>query len=166
MEKVTTIFLDVDGTMTDGNIYLDNQKNELKSFNVKDGLLIAALIRAGYQVLIMTGRESQVVARRAAELGITDCYQGIKDKRSLLEKLMKKNNFTYQNLAYLGDDLNDLSVMKQVAFAGCPADAVPEIKAVADYISEFRGGRGAVRDILSYLLKEQGEYEQIINQYS
>lgn len=165
MENINTIFLDVDGTLTDGKIYLDNDKNELKAFNVKDGLMIVSAIRLGYKVIIMTGRKSEVVARRAAELGIKDCYQGIKDKKKALEKLMLEKDFNYDNLAYLGDDLNDLAVMKEAAFAGCPADAAAEVKKSSDLVSSYLGGDGAVREILSYILKSKGEYKQAISKF-
>jgi len=128
VKNINTIFLDVDGTLTDGKIYLDNGKNEFKAFNVKDGLMIVQMIKMGYDVIIMTGRNSEVVARRAAELGIEECYQGVRDKKAALEKLMKENDFGYGNLAYLGDDLNDLSVMKEARFAGCPADELQRLK--------------------------------------
>lgn len=165
MEKINTIFLDVDGTLTNGKIYLDNKKNEFKAFDVKDGLIIVSAIKLGYEVIIMTGRKSEVVARRAAELGIKDYYQGVSDKKQALEKLMLEKDFNYQNLAYLGDDLNDFAVMKKAGFAACPADAAAEIKEIADFISEFRGGKGAVREILSYILKSKGEYNKLIESF-
>ncbi|KXS49786.1 MAG: 3-deoxy-D-manno-octulosonate 8-phosphate phosphatase (KDO 8-P phosphatase) [Halanaerobium sp.] len=166
VKNINTIFLDVDGTLTDGKIYLDNGKNEFKAFNVKDGLMIVQMIKMGYDVIIMTGRNSEVVARRAAELGIEECYQGVRDKKAALEKLMKENDFGYGNLAYLGDDLNDLSVMKEARFAGCPADAAAEVKEVSDLVSEFKGGDGAVREILSHILKAKGEYNKVIESFS
>lgn len=166
MDKINTIFLDVDGTLTNGKVYLDNQKNEYKAFNVKDGLMIVSAIRLGYELIIMTGRKSEVVARRAAELGIKEYYQGVKDKKAALEKLMEEKNFNYSNLAYLGDDLNDLAVMKKAKFAACPADAAAEIKANSDFISEFDGGNGAVREILTQILKAAGVYEQVVENYS
>lgn len=166
MDKINTIFLDVDGTLTNGKVYLDNQKNELKAFDVKDGLIIVAALELGYEVIIMTGRKSEVVARRAAELGIKEYYQGVRDKKGALEKLMKKKGITYQNLAYLGDDLNDLAVMKKARFAACPANAAQEIKSVSDFISEFKGGEGAVREILTRLLKRKGDYQQVLELFA
>ena len=166
MKDINRIFLDVDGTLTDGKVYLDNGKNEFKAFNVKDGLMIVAAIKLGYEVIIMTGRKSEVVARRAAELGIEECYQGIRDKKSALEKLMEEKNFGYKNLAYLGDDLNDLAVMKEARFAGSPADAAAEVKEISDLVSEFKGGAGAIREILTHLLKTKGEYHKVIEDFS
>ncbi|MFP4198705.1 MAG: KdsC family phosphatase [Halanaerobium sp.] len=166
MKDINTIFLDVDGTLTDGKVYLDNGKNEFKSFNVKDGLIVVQAIKLGYEVIIMTGRKSEVVARRAAELGIKKYYQGVRDKKAALEKLMNEKDFAYENLAYLGDDLNDLAVMKEASFAGCPADAAAEVKKVSDLVSKFRGGDGAVREILSHLLKAKGEYHQVVENFS
>lgn len=166
MKNINRIFLDVDGTLTNGKIYLDDNKNEHKAFNVKDGLIVAAAVKLGYEVIIMTGRESKLVAHRAAELGIEECYQGVKNKKQALEKLMEEKDFTYSNLAYLGDDLNDLAVMKKARFAACPADAAAEIKNNSDFISEFKGGNGAVREILTKLLKEKGDYKKLIEKFN
>ncbi len=163
MDKINTIFLDVDGTLTDGKVYLDNGKNEFKSFDVKDGLMVVSTLELGYDIIIMTGRESEVVARRAEELGIKEFYQGVRDKKAAMEKLMKKKGISYENLAYLGDDLNDLAVMESSAFAACPADAVEEVKAVSDFISDYNGGSGAVREILTFLLKERGDYDKVLD---
>lgn len=166
MKDINTIFLDVDGTLTDGKVYLDNGKNEFKAFNVKDGLMVVQAIKLGYEVIIMTGRKSEVVARRAAELGIEEYYQGVRDKKAALEKLMEEKGITYANLAYLGDDLNDLAVMKEARFAGCPADAAAELKEISDLISEFEGGNGAVREILSHILKAKGEYHRVVESFA
>lgn len=166
MEAIDKIFLDVDGTLTDGKVYLDNTENEYKAFNVKDGLMIVAALKLGYQVIIMTGRESEVVARRANELGIEEYYQGIDNKKEALEKLMAEKNFSYDNLAYLGDDLNDLAVMKKAAFAACPADAAAEVKDRSDFVSRFEGGNGAVREILTAVLNAKGEYKKLVEGYS
>jgi 3-deoxy-D-manno-octulosonate 8-phosphate phosphatase (KDO 8-P phosphatase) len=166
LKEINTIFLDVDGTLTNGKVYLDNGKNEFKAFNVKDGLMVVAAIKMGYDVIIMTGRKSEVVARRAAELGIEEYYQGVRDKKTALEKLMEKKGINYSNLAYLGDDLNDLAVMSKARFAGCPADAADEVKEISDLVSEFKGGAGAVREILTHLLKSKGEYHKIVESFS
>ncbi|ADO77914.1 KdsC family phosphatase [Halanaerobium praevalens] len=166
MKEINTIFLDVDGTLTDGKVYLDNQKNELKAFDVKDGLIIVAAIELGYEVIIMTGRKSEVVARRAAELGIKEYYQGVRYKKKALEKLMQKKGITYQNLAYLGDDLNDLAVMKKARFAACPANAAQEIRKISDFVSEFKGGAGAIREILTHLLRAKGDYHKVLELFA
>jgi len=165
MDKINTIFLDVDGTLTNGKVYLDNGKNEFKAFNIKDGLIIVAAIKMGYEVIIMTGRESGVVARRAAELGIKEYYQGVSEKKSALEKLMKEKGINYNNLAYLGDDLNDLAIMKEAGFAGCPVDATDEVKEISDMISKYKGGEGAVREILTHLLKTKREYHKVLEDF-
>ena len=166
VKDINTIFLDVDGTLTDGKVFLDNGDNEFKAFNVKDGLLVVAAIKMDYDIIIMTGRKSEVVARRAAELGIEEYYQGVRNKKQALKKLMKEKEITYNNLAYLGDDLNDLPVMKEARFAGCPADAAEEVKEISDLISEFKGGEGAVREILTHLLKAKGDYHKVIESFS
>jgi 3-deoxy-D-manno-octulosonate 8-phosphate phosphatase (KDO 8-P phosphatase) len=128
--------------------------------------MVVQTIKMGYDVIIMTGRKSEVVARRAAELGIEEYYQGVRNKKQALDKLMDEKGITYSNLAYLGDDLNDLAVMKKARFAGCPADAAAEVKEISDLISEFKGGAGAVREILSHLLKAKGEYHKVAASFS
>ncbi len=166
MKNINTIFLDVDGTLTDGKVYLDNGRNEFKAFNVKDGLMVVAAIKMGYNVIIMTGRKSEVVVRRAAELGIEEYYQGVRNKKQALEKLMEEKEINYSNLAYLGDDLNDLPVMKEARFAGCPADAAAEVKEISDLVSEFNGGNGAVREILTHILKAKGDYHKVLESFT
>lgn len=165
MKNINTIFLDVDGTLTDGKVYLDNFDNEMKAFNVKDGLMVAGAIRTGFDIIIMTGRESKVVERRAEELGIKELYQNIKDKEGKMQKIMKDKGINYDNIAYLGDDLNDFKVMQNAAFAGCPADAADLIKEISDYISDYNGGNGAVRQILNYLLSEIDRLDEIVDYY-
>ncbi|MGM0602523.1 MAG: KdsC family phosphatase [Bacillota bacterium] len=165
MEKINTIFLDVDGTLTDGKVYLDNYDNEMKAFNVKDGLMVAGALRTGIDIIIITGRKSKIVERRAAELGIEELYQDIKDKEGKLKEIMEDKEITFENIAYLGDDLNDFKVMKKAAFAGCPADAAEAVKKIADYISDYNGGNGAVRQILQHLFRKTGQLDIILDRY-
>ncbi|RCW48651.1 MULTISPECIES: HAD family hydrolase [unclassified Halanaerobium] len=165
MEKINTIFLDVDGTLTDGKVYLDNFDNEMKTFNVKDGLMVAGALRTGIDIIIITGRKSKIVERRAAELGIKELYQDIKDKEGKLQEIMQDKEITFENIAYLGDDLNDFKVMKKAAFAGCPADAAEAVKEIADYISDYNGGNGAVRQILQHLFRKTGQLDKILDRY-
>lgn len=166
MEDIKTIFLDVDGTLTNSKVYLDNHQNEFKAFNVKDGLMITAAMKLGYEFIIITGRKSEVVARRAAELGIEEYHQGISNKRELLEAILEEKEINYENMAYFGDDLNDLAIMKEAGFAASPLDAAEEVKEISDFISKFLGGNGAVREILSYLLKENGEYQTVVENFN
>lgn len=148
------LVMDVDGTLTDGKIYISNSGELMKAFNIKDGCGIHdILIPSGIIPVIITGRISDIVLNRCKELGITEIYQGVNNK---IEKLLQITN-DLSIVAYIGDDINDLSCMEPVKSAngliGCPADAVEKVKAIADYISPRRGGDGAVRDFIEWLMK-------------
>ena len=114
MSKITTVFLDVDGTLTDGKIYYDSQNNEMKAFNIKDGLIIYFMARNGYNFVIVTGRESNIVTRRMEELGVSEIYQGISIKDDFIKEYLGTRHLEYEACAYLGDDLNDLMAMKKL----------------------------------------------------
>lgn len=146
------VFLDVDGTLTDGGLFIDDNGIETKRFSVKDGYAIKKLIKNEIKIVIITGRISRIVKKRAAELGIKYVFQGINDKKSLVQKLLKE--FNCKKSLYIGDDDNDLLAMKLCNFICCPKDASPKVLEIADYISNINGGYGAVRDILDYLERE------------
>lgn len=148
------LVMDVDGTLTDGKIYMSASGELFKAFNIKDGYGIHdLLIPAGIKPVIITGRSSDVVLNRCNELGISEVYQGIQNK---LQKLISITE-DFSDIAYIGDDINDLSCMQAVkatgGLIGCPADAVEEVKMIADFISCHIGGDGAVRDFIDCLLK-------------
>ena len=157
------LILDVDGTLTDGGIYYDDTGNELKKFCTKDGTGIVAARTAGIQIIVLTGRECGATTRRLRELGVTNLYQGIKDKVAWLTSWMDANKISRDELGYIGDDINDLGPMKLCGFIGCPADAAEEVKKIADYISPIAGGHGAARDVIEHILRESGLWNQIIN---
>lgn len=161
--RIKHIFLDIDGTLTDGGIYYDSQGNEIKRFNVKDGLGIKVGIEAGIEFNILTGRESPMVTRRAAELGIQHVYSGIQEKYSFLDDWMKKNNIATDEICYIGDDLNDLKCMKNVGVRMCPHDAAQEVIEICDFVSEKNSGHGAVRECMEFLLKKRCQWEQLID---
>lgn len=163
---IKLVVLDVDGTLTDGKLYIDNFGNEMKAFDVKDGLAISQSIKQGIKFAIITGKTSKIVERRGTELGITDIVQGSHNKIEDLEKILKKYNFSYEETAYIGDDLIDLNPMKLCKFKACPKDSVQEIIEICDFVSSKNGGNGAVREILEKLLKDQGLWEKIINNFS
>jgi 3-deoxy-D-manno-octulosonate 8-phosphate phosphatase (KDO 8-P phosphatase) len=165
MESIKMIVLDVDGTLTDGGIYIDNHGNEIKRFNAKDGLAIAQSIKHGVDCAIITGRDSQIVEKRSKELGIKHLYQGVHDKKDKLESIAKEINIPLASIAYIGDDINDLEVMKAVGFPACPNDAVQEVRSISKYIATSDGGKGAVREIIEYILKEKGIWEKIVTNY-
>lgn len=158
--KIKLIVLDVDGTLTDGGIYYDNQGSEMKRFDVKDGLGIMVARTAGLEFAIITGRESPMVERRAKELGIRYLIQGAQKKLLALKSLADSCGLDLDEIGYIGDDLNDLQCMETVGFRACPADAAREVKAVCHYIASAPGGRGAVREGLEYLLTQLGQWEE------
>lgn len=151
-EKIRLIVLDVDGTLTDGGIYYDAHGNEMKRFDVKDGLGIKLGIAAGLEFAVITGRESPMVERRAGELGIRHLMAGIQKKLPALKQLLASLQLCPDEVCYIGDDLNDLACMKYVGVAVCPADAAEEIKTLSHYISMYKGGYGAVRDCVQHIL--------------
>lgn len=152
------LIMDVDGTLTDGKIYMGNDGEICKAFNIKDGCGIHDLLpQYGIIPVIITGRNSKIVENRCCELGISEIYQGTSNKLSRLERLLEKKSLTYADCAYVGDDIIDVPCMKKVkkmgGLVGCPADAVDSVKKIADYISAYNGGNGAVRDFIEYLVK-------------
>ena len=151
--------LDVDGTLTDGGIYYDSNGNEIKRFDVKDGLGIKVALKAGLKFAVLTGRQSSMVKRRASELGIQYLLEGIQKKAPALMNLSEKTGISLDEMAYIGDDWNDLQAMMMTGFKACPSDAAEEIKEIADFVSGNPGGRGAVRECLYKLLKERTEWE-------
>lgn len=164
---IRLIILDVDGTLTDGSIYYNEDGTEIKKFNVKDAAGIMACQVMGKKCMILTGRKSYAVQRRAEDLHIEFVFQGINDKQRFIEDFMNQNGYVREEILFIGDDLNDLGVMQMAGVTGCPADAADEVRKRADYISEYNGGKGAVRDILFALLKREGVYEKAIgNAYS
>lgn len=162
---IKLLILDVDGVMTDGRITYDNDGGELKSFDVKDGHGLKLLQRAGIEIGIITGRQSAVVARRAAELGIELVYQGAKDKLVPFNEILEKLRISAEEVAYVGDDVVDLPVMRRVGFAVTVADAVEDVKPFADLVTARDGGRGAVREVCDFLLKKSGRWDAVANRY-
>lgn len=155
--KIRILVLDVDGILTDGRIYYGNEGEELKAFNIKDGLGIKLLQRAGLEVAIITGRQSEIVARRARELGITRVIQGREDKREALQELCSSEGFTLAEVAYMGDDLPDLGAIAASGLGMTVADGSRPVREAADWQSELRGGNGAVREACEFILAARGE---------
>ena len=164
-KHIKLIVLDVDGVMTDGRIILDNHGNELKAFYVRDGHGIKLAIRAGIIMAIITGRHSGVVEKRAVELGIKDVYQGVKEKLPAYLELLSKYNLKDEEVAFMGDDVVDIPLMRRVGLAAAPGDADELTKEKADFVSIKRGGRGAVRDFIELILKASNKWDSIIEEY-
>ena len=152
---IKLIVLDVDGTLTDGKITYSSSGEELKNFDVKDGLAIASWTKKyNKKVAIITGRDSSIVQKRALELGITHIYQGIHNKDEVLENILKKENLSWNEVAGIGDDLNDYKMLQKVGLSFCVADAVNDIKSSVDIITKSNGGYGAVREMIEYIIKK------------
>ena len=160
--SIELIVLDVDGTMTDSRISYSESGDEIKSFNVKDGLAIASWRKLGKQVAIITGRSSKIVARRAKELHIEHFYQGVKNKRKVLEELLEKLDLSIENVAAIGDDLNDLQMLKAAHLSFVPRDASVYVEKEASVILSRRGGEGAVREMIEYLIIKEGLEEKYL----
>lgn len=165
IRKIKLVIFDVDGVLTDGTIIYNDEGQEIKVFDVRDGHGIKLLMRTGIQVGIITARESRVVAHRAVNLGIDLVYQGRKDKLSAFEDILKKTSLKPEEAAYMGDDIIDLPVMTRVGLSAAVSDAVEEVKARVDYITKAAGGRGAARELAELILKGQGRWDEILNNY-
>lgn len=166
MKDIKFLVLDVDGTLTDGKIYVDDKDNSFKAFNVKDGFALVNWLKLGGEVAILTGKKSNIVEKRAKELGIKYIIQGSKNKKQDLKNLLKELNITFENVAYMGDDLNDLGVIKSVGFSACPKDSVQEVLEITNFISSKNGGDGAVREFLEHIMKKNGMWKKILEKYS
>lgn len=155
LKRIKAIFLDVDGVLTDGTIIYGSDGIEMKIFDIKDGFGITNAISKGIRVGIITGRQSELVKRRAAELGIVDLYQGSIDKITPFEEIKSIHSLDSSEIAYVGDDILDLPLLRKVGFSAAPANAVREVKTKVDYVSKACGGQGAVREIIDLILKAQ-----------
>lgn len=155
LKSIRWLILDVDGTMTDGGVYLNDHGMETKKFNIKDGAGILLAQQAGIEPVILTGRESGCVRHRAKELGIRYVFQNVRDKKRFLLEFFERQGIQKEEAAYLGDDLNDLASMKLVGTAVCPRDAAKTVRNHCQYVLEARGGEGAVREFVEMILKER-----------
>jgi len=160
--SIKLIVLDVDGTMTDGAITYSCKGEEIKSFNVKDGLAIVSWVKLGKEVVIITGRQSPIVEKRAKDLNIKYCYQGINDKKKVLENILEELELTMDNVASIGDDLNDYNMLKASKISFVPKDASSFVESEADVILSSRGGDGAVREMIEYLIRKEGLEEEFV----
>ena len=163
MSRIKAFFLDVDGTLTDGKIYYSQSGEELKSFNIKDGLILSKMRKLGYEIVVITGRESSIVERRMKELGITEIYQSVSDKKQFFIDYLKENEISADEICFVGDDLNDISVMKLCGRSACPEDACEEVRMIADFVSHKNGGDGAVREIIEHLLKQDDSWHRLLS---
>lgn len=165
LKKIRLLLLDVDGIMTDGRIVYDNHGVETKAFDVKDGHGLKLLQRAGLRVGIITGRQSEVVRLRAQELGIEILYQGAKDKLVPYREVLQSLRLNDEEVAYMGDDIVDLPILRRVGFAATVADACEDVKPLVHLVTARSGGRGAVREVCDLILKETGRWQQVTGRY-
>ncbi|MDR3071461.1 MAG: HAD hydrolase family protein [Endomicrobium sp.] len=171
MKKAKNIKLlacDVDGVLTRGEIIILDRGSELKIWNVKDGMGYNELLKTVPKIKTawITGRQSNQVEKRAKDMGIDYLIQNCVNKKKALEKILKKNNLSMTETAYMGDDVVDLSVLKAVGFSTCPIDACEDVKKNVDYISSFEGGKGAMREIIEIVMRAKGEWQKALSRYT
>lgn len=163
LKGIKYLIVDVDGTMTDSGLYYDDHGNELKRFSTRDGESIKLARSLGIKIIVVTGRKCGATERRMRELFIDFCEQGVVNKYEFIRLYMQEQGIKKEELGYIGDDVNDLKAMSLAGFVGCPADSCQEVKVVANYVSKVKGGFGAVRDIIEFVLRKRGEWEMALH---
>ena len=158
LSKVTTFIFDYDGVMTDGTVYMDSNGDPLRTSNVKDGYAIQLAVKLGYHVAVITGAVVTNITKRLNMLGVNDVFTGAPDKVVKLVEFMEQYHLSADQVAFMGDDIPDLQVMRRVGVAACPADAADEVKQISHFISNRPGGQGCVRNIIEQTLKAQGKW--------
>jgi 3-deoxy-D-manno-octulosonate 8-phosphate phosphatase (KDO 8-P phosphatase) len=162
---IKLIVFDCDGVLTDGRFIYGSTNLELKHFHGHDGLGFKLLQKTDIIISVISGRGSEALERRCKDLNITYLFQNVANKLQCLDNLLKELNLIYTNVAYMGDDWNDVPVMQKVAFSAAPADAQPDVAKIVDWVSEFKGGQGAARDMINYVLTRKGIYEKTVLAY-
>lgn len=152
---INTIILDVDGVLTDGSVYILEDGVLMRKMHTRDGFAIRHAIDKGYRIIVITGGKSQGTNKRLQDLGIKEIYSGVDNKLEVMDELIEVYDLDLSRTAYMGDDLPDYEAMRLVNLPTCPANAAPEIRALAQYISPFKGGEGCVRDLLEKILRVQ-----------
>ncbi len=153
LTPITTFIFDYDGVLTDGKVLVLNKDEQLRSSNVKDGYALQYAVKKGYKICVISGGKSRSMSERMESLGITDVFLGVERKIEVYEKYLRENNLQKSEVLYMGDDIPDYEVMMNVGVSTCPSDASIEIKSIADYISDAKGGDGCVRDIIEQVLR-------------
>ncbi len=164
-QSIEMILCDVDGVLTDGGVIFDNQGIEVKRFHIRDGLGIKLWQKAGYRCGLVTGRNSHIVRLRAAELGIEIVRQGTEDKLPAVRSILAEFNLKPEQVCYLGDDLPDLPVIRAVGLGAAVADACEEVRTAAQFVTQAKGGDGAVRETIETILKAQQRWNDLIQKY-
>ena len=164
-KKIKVLVLDVDGVLTDGRMIYGTYGDELKNFNVNDGLGIMLMKRAGVKCVILTAKGSRVVRKRAKELKVDKVYRDLHYKIEALDKIKKKFKVDNNEICFIGDDVIDIPVLKRIGLAIAPPNAMKEVKAVVHFITKKSGGYGAVREVCDFLLKARGDWEKVTKRY-
>ena len=165
IEAVRLFILDVDGVLTDGRIIMDDNGREIKQFDVRDGHGLKLLMRYGIGVVLLTGRKSAVVEHRARDLGIEEVHQGIWNKVEVSESILQNRDLRYDQVAFVGDDIVDIPLLRRVGFSVAVADAAEEVKRIVDFVTQKKGGRGAVREICEIILLAQDKWADVAARY-
>ena len=150
---IEALILDVDGTLTDGHIYIGNNGEIMKAFYAHDAVGVREIVKSGIIPIIITGRDSNIIRIRAEEMNIKEVYTGVMDKKKTLLDVAKEKQIELRNIAFMGDDLNDLEAMRICGHVACPKNAVEEVKRISDFVSKYNGGYGAVREYCNYILR-------------
>src|SRR5690606_2608641 len=158
LNQIRTFIFDVDGVLTNGNVLVTENGEQLRQFNIKDGYALQLAVKKGYRIVVISGAKSLGVQKRLLGLGITDIFLGVSDKIAVFNKYKAEHHLEPSQMVYVGDDIPDLQVMRLAGLAVCPKDAVDEIKEISHYISPKNGGEGVARDIIEELLKIQGNW--------
>lgn len=157
--------MDVDGTLTDGTFTYGADGAEGKRFHAKDGLAVKVLPTVGITAALVSGRASEAVRRRAAELGIEEVHLGVDDKQAVLADIARRHDLALDETAFVGDDLSDIPAMRAAGWSAAPADAAPEVRETADFVARRKGGQGAVRDIVEHLLRREGLWDRVLERF-
>lgn len=157
--KITTFVLDVDGVMTDGSVYVFDDGQQVRGMSTRDGFAIQLAIKKGYRMIVISGGISNAVTKRLNKLGVSEVHMDVHDKKALLIRYMQDNQLSRDEMLYMGDDIPDYMPMLEVGLPCAPADAAPEIKKIAQYISPLDGGKGCVREVIEKVLKLNGHWE-------
>ena len=165
MNKIRMLVFDVDGVLTDGTILVHGDGSESKTFNIKDGAAIVWAQRAGLSIALLSARSADATAARAAQLGIATIIQGSANKIAGFEQILAGAGLTDGEVGYMGDDLQDLPVLRRAGFSAAPADASPEVRAEVQWVSRSAGGRGAVRECIEHVLRAQGNWRTAVAEY-
>lgn len=164
LRKIKNFIFDVDGVFTDGSIIVDSDGNEMRVFNTKDGIAVKFATDIGYNFCVISGGNNEGVRKRLSKLGVKNIFLGVDDKKKVFDNFLSKNNLNINETLFMGDDLPDIHILKEVGLSSCPYDACPEVKEVVDYISIKNGGDGCVRDVIEQVLRLNGDWKTKNNQ--